>query len=92
MVDLCLADISVDEPRCAQLLELSTALATAVVPYVGYEVAGDIARESLHTGTPVRQILLDRKLFTSEDLDAIFAPVEMTTPGIAAEKYMKGKG
>ena len=92
MVDLCLADIAVDEVRCAQLLELSTALATAVVPYVGYEVAGEIARESLHTGTPVRQILLDRKLFTPEDLDAIFAPVEMTTPGIAAEKHMKGKG
>jgi aspartate ammonia-lyase len=88
-VDLCLADIRVDEARCAQLLELSTALATAVVPYVGYEIAGEIARESLHMGTPVRQILLARGLFTAAELDAIFAPVEMTTPGIAGERRMR---
>jgi aspartate ammonia-lyase len=78
--------ITADEPRARELLERSTALATALSPYLGYEQTAEIAKESVKTGHPIRQIVLERGLIDAKELDRILSVEEMTRPGIAGDK------
>ena len=78
--------ITADEPRARELLERSTALATALSPYLGYENTAEIAKESVATGKPIRQIVLERRLIEANELDRILSVEAMTRPGIAGDK------
>ena len=78
--------ITADEPRARELLERSTALATALSPYLGYEKTAEIAKESVATGKPIRQIVLERRLIDANELDRILSVEAMTRPGIAGDK------
>jgi len=78
--------ITADEERTRELLERSTALATALSPYIGYEKTAEIAKESVATGKPIRAIVLERNLIEADALDRILSVEAMTRPGIAGEK------
>ncbi len=78
--------ITADEHRTRELLERSTALATALSPYIGYEKTAEIAKESVATGKPIRAIVLDRGLIEATELDRILSVEAMTRPGIAGEQ------
>jgi aspartate ammonia-lyase len=78
--------ITADEERTRELLERSTALATALSPYLGYDKTAAIAKESVATGKPIRQIVLERSLIKPDELDRILSVEAMTRPGIAGEK------
>jgi len=78
--------ITADEGRARELLERSTALATALSPYLGYEKTAEIAKESVATGKPIRQIVLERQLIEATELDRILSVEAMTRPGIAGDK------
>jgi len=78
--------ITADEKRTRELLERSTALATALSPYIGYEKTADIAKESVATGKPIRTIVLERGLIEEHELDRILSVEAMTRPGIPGGK------
>jgi aspartate ammonia-lyase len=78
--------VTADEPRARELLERSTALATALSPYLGYEKTAEIAKESVATGKPIRQIVLEGGLIEATELDRILSVEAMTRPGIAGDK------
>jgi aspartate ammonia-lyase len=74
--------IQADVDRCRELLDRSTAVATALSPYLGYATTAEIAKESVRSGTPIRDLVLARGLLDAERLDRILAPAAMTEPGI----------
>jgi aspartate ammonia-lyase len=74
--------ITADRDRCRELLDRSTAIATALSPYIGYAATAEIAKASVATGRPIRELVLERRLIAPERLDAILAPESMTRPGI----------
>jgi aspartate ammonia-lyase len=76
----CIEGITADRQRCQALVERSITLITAVVPYVGYEAAGEVAKEALSTGRAVRDLLLEKGLLTEEQLKEILDPHKMTHP------------
>ena len=79
----CVDGIQADADRARELLDRSTAVATALSPYIGYAATADIAKESVKTGRPVRDIVLERGLLDAARLDRILAADAMTRPGIA---------
>ena len=81
-VSRCIDGILADEERCRELLDRSTAVATALSSYIGYAATAEIAKESVKTGRPVREIVRERKLVPERELDAILSPEGMTSPGI----------
>src|SRR5258706_10097214 len=83
---LCVDGIEADEARCRELLDRSTAVATALSPYIGYAKTAEIAKESVKTGRPIRELVLERKLLDAKQLDAILSAEEMTTPGIPGKE------
>ncbi len=81
-VDKCLAGIRADEARCAELIEQSLAMCTALAPVIGYDAAAKIAKESYETGKTVRQVALEHQILPEEELKRILDPWGMTERGI----------
>jgi aspartate ammonia-lyase len=79
----CVAGIEADEERSAWLLEQSSAMATPLAPYIGYALAADIAKEAIRTGKTIRQLVIDKGVFTEDEVSQILDPFELTKPGVA---------
>ena len=47
-----------------------------------FRSAAKIAKEALRTKSSVRDLILEKKLMTPEELDLILDPYKMTEPGI----------
>jgi len=78
--ELCIDGIQVNEGRCLELLHKSTAISTALNPYLGYQVVSKIVKESLENNLSIKEIVLKHKLIDEKDLDKILSPQEMTQP------------
>jgi aspartate ammonia-lyase len=78
----CVEGIAADEPRARELLERSTAAATALSPYIGYAETAAIAKEAVKTGRTIRELVLERGLLDAAQLDAILSVDAMTKGGI----------
>ncbi len=86
LAERCVAGIQADAARCRELLDRSTAVATALSPYIGYAETADIAKTAVKTGRTIRELVSERGLLTAEQLDAILSAEAMTTPGVPGEK------
>jgi aspartate ammonia-lyase len=86
--DRCVAGIRVDKDRCRELLDRSTALATALSPYIGYAATADIAKASVATGRSIRELVRERRLLPEDQLDAILSAEAMTSPGVPGQAAM----
>src|SRR5688572_14601777 len=85
LTSLCVDGIEADAERCRELLDRSTAVATALSPYIGYAATAEVAKESVRTGKPIRDIVLEQGLLDPAVADRVLSPEAMTQPGIAGE-------
>ena len=74
----CIIGIIANREKCREMVDNSCWIATAVSPYIGYKEAAKIAKLSLKTGEPVKEILLHKGLFSKEDVDRIFDLKKLT--------------
>jgi aspartate ammonia-lyase len=81
----CVDGLEVDAARCRELLDRSTAVATALSPYLGYAQTAEIAKEAVKTGKPIRQIVVERGLMDEKQLEQVLSVEQMTRPGITGE-------
>jgi aspartate ammonia-lyase len=65
------------------LMERSSALSTPLAPYLGYALAAEISKQAVREGRTIREIVIERGIFTAEELDELLAPHELTEPGVA---------
>jgi len=79
--DKCVVGIEANRERCAELVELSLAMGTALAPIIGYDRAAEIAREAVATGMTIRQVALARDILPAAQLNEILNPERMTEPG-----------
>ncbi len=77
----CVAGITANEKRCAELVELSMAMVTSLAPKIGYDRAAEIAKESARTGKTVRELCREKKILPEGELNDALDPVKMTEPG-----------
>ena len=88
----CVDGITANEARARELLERSTAAATALSPYIGYAATADIAKESVQSGKTIRELVLERRLLDAKQLDEILSVDAMTRGGIVgSEKGGEGR-
>jgi aspartate ammonia-lyase len=79
----CVVGIEADVERSAWLLEQSSAMATPLAPYIGYALAAAVAKEAVASGKTIRELVLEKGIFTKDELDVILDPHELTEPGVA---------
>ena len=82
----CVDGIGADRERCRELLDRSTAVATALSPYLGYQATAEIAKAAVKTGTSIRTLVLERGLMDEKQLDRILSVEVMTRPGVAGSE------
>ena len=71
---LCVDGIEADEARCRAHVENSTAAATALLPALGYERAGEAARRSKEEGKTLRTIVIEQNWMTADEFDQAISP------------------
>jgi aspartate ammonia-lyase len=74
-----------DARRSRELLDRSTAVATALSPYIGYAATAEIAKEAVASGRSIRELVLERGLLPPAELDRILSIEAMTTPGVPGQ-------
>jgi aspartate ammonia-lyase len=77
----CIDGIEADRERCEAYYISSPSLATALNPIIGYARAAEIAKESAKSGTPIPQLLREKKLLSDEEIARIFTPEFLTEHG-----------
>jgi aspartate ammonia-lyase len=82
----CVDGITANPVRARELLDRSTAMATALSPYIGYAATAALAKESVETGRSIRDLVLARSLLDEDRLDRILSPDAMTRGGIVGGK------
>jgi aspartate ammonia-lyase len=86
LAERAITGLLVDEARARELMDRSTAVATALSPYIGYAATADIAKESVKTGRSIADIVRERGLLPEAQLAEILSPESMTSPGIPGKK------
>jgi aspartate ammonia-lyase len=78
----CILGIRANAERCRRYLEDSLGLVTVLAPYIGYNGAAEVAKESMATGASIRRIVLERGLMPEAELEKVMKPEHLTEPGL----------
>jgi len=72
LADKCISGVTADRSRCRQYIDQSLALATLLVPHIGYDRAAEVAKKAHETGRTVREIALAEKILPPETIQRLF--------------------
>ena len=72
--------------RARELLDRSTAAATALSPHIGYAATAEVAKAAVASGRSIRDLVLERGLLDEKQLDAILSVDAMTRGGVVGEE------
>ncbi len=73
----CINEMQADPETCQQYVEKSLMLATALNPHIGYDKAAAIAKQAFEEKKTLREILLEKKILTSKEIDKVLNPRSM---------------
>ena len=69
VVEKNLKGLQIDREQCRQFAHASVGLATLLNTSIGYAAAAEVAKESEKSGRPVREIVAERGLLTTDQFD-----------------------
>ncbi len=78
----CAHGIAADRERCMRYIDLNPSLVTALSPHIGYLKASEVARKSLETGKPIRDIMMETGAMDRAEIEKILNVRAMTRPGV----------
>lgn len=81
LAEKCVQGLEADEAACARHLDNSLATVTALVPALGYTLAGEIAAQAHSTGQSARSVVLERGLLEAHELDRLLSAEAATALG-----------
>lgn len=67
----CIRGISANRETCAANIEKSLAMATGLVPHIGYDKAAAIAKTAYKTGKTIREVALEENVLPADLLNEI---------------------
>ena len=79
-IDNCVTGITANEARCQELVDHSVGVVTALCPYLGYKKSAELAKMALKSNKSVRDLILEEKILTADEVDKILDPLNMTEP------------
>ncbi|MEA4855975.1 aspartate ammonia-lyase [Solidesulfovibrio sp.] len=85
--DKCVRGITADEPRCRELVEKSHALATMLVPALGYEKVSHLLAEADARGVALADHLEATGVLSRQAAQALLAPKRMRKLGYEEGDY-----
>jgi aspartate ammonia-lyase len=79
--------IEANEAMCSYWVERSAALATALMPHIGYAKAAEISKASVKEGVLIREMVQRDKILPREQIDDVLDLKKMTEIGVPGGKH-----
>lgn len=89
--DNCISGLKVGEKARKRELNLTTAIITALTHHIGHDNANRIAEKAEIENRTIREIVVEEKLLTNEQLDIILDSKKLTMPGIPGAELIEKK-
>ncbi len=78
----CVRGIAANEQMCQYWVERSAALATALMPQIGYAKAAEISKQSVKEGLLIRELVRRDQVIPSDQIDGVLDLRKMTEIGV----------
>ncbi|MGZ8455711.1 MAG: aspartate ammonia-lyase [Gemmatirosa sp.] len=82
LTEKCVKGIEANEPMLAYWVERSAALATALMPHIGYAKAAELSKQSVKEGVLIREMVKRDELLPAEQVDEVLDLRKMTEIGV----------
>jgi aspartate ammonia-lyase len=82
LTERCVRGIEANVAMCEYWVERSAALATALMPRIGYAAAADIAKRSVKEGVLIRELVKREQIMDDGDVDAVLDLRRLTEIGV----------
>lgn len=83
----CVRGIQANVEMCEYWVERSAALATALMPQIGYAAAAEISKRSVKEGTLIRELVTRDALLPADEIAAVLDLRKMTEIGVPSGKH-----
>jgi aspartate ammonia-lyase len=78
----CIDEIILQKDVIKKLLDNSLVFATALVPYLGYQVVAELVNEGLKDSMPIAEVALKYELMSVSELDFVLNPANVAAPSL----------
>ncbi len=83
----CVAGITANEAMCQYWVERSAALATALMPQIGYAKAAEISKQSVKEGILIRELVARDQIIPADEIAGVLDLRKMTEIGVPEGKH-----
>ena len=83
----CVKGITANEAMCQYWVERSAALATALMPQIGYARAAEISKQSVKEGVLIRELVKRDAVIPADEIDGVLDLRKMTEIGVPQGKH-----
>jgi len=83
----CVKGIEANEEMCSYWVERSAALATALMPHIGYAKAAEVSKQSVKEGVLIREMVKRDAIIPAEQVDDVLDLRKMTEIGVPGGKH-----
>jgi aspartate ammonia-lyase len=87
LTERCVRGIEAHEAMCQYWVERSAALATALMPQIGYAAAAELAKRSVKEGILIRELVRRDGVLPEEQIDEVLDLRRMTEIGVPSGKH-----
>jgi aspartate ammonia-lyase len=87
LTERCVRGIEANAAMCEYWVERSAALATALMPQIGYAAAAEISKRSVKEGVLIRELVKRDGVIPAADVDAVLDLRRMTEIGVPDGKH-----
>ena len=84
---LCIEGIKANPEVCRQYVENSIGIVTYLNPLIGHHMGDLLGKKAAATGRSVRELVLERGLLTTEEIDAALSPENLMNPRYLGKLY-----
>lgn len=78
--ELCINGIKANEAQCEKYLGMTSQIATALNPVIGYAKAGELAKEAVRDHKSILQLIREKNILTEEQMKKVLDLRGMTEP------------
>jgi aspartate ammonia-lyase len=82
LTERCVRGIEANEPMCRYWVERSAALATALMPQIGYAAAAELSKRSVREGTLIRDLVKREQVLPPDQVDTVLDLHRLTNIGV----------
>jgi aspartate ammonia-lyase len=87
LAERCVKGIEANERMCGYWVERSAALATALMPHIGYAKAAEISKQSVKEGVLIREMVKRDGILPPDEVDEVLDLRKMTEIGVPGGKH-----